>query len=276
MSFASIHRKYFVIFFTLIIGIEAVLSATSTINGNYSIIVNNLSKLQTIDFSNVSFVGREAFMGENIQTIRPIQEQNLISNSDFVFVQQENKLEFDDDSNEEIPLLPQNISFTENLLWGEKGLFRRIGITSDLSPDQRQKELGWRRTFLTIHQTTGLVSWGLMASTVITGQMWLDGKMDSPIWHKRLLYSTIATYSLTGLLAIITPPPFERRNEFSSISFHKLAAWIHFAGMIATPILGKMINTSNDYYQSARLHQTMGYITFSVYSAAMLGIILFE
>ncbi len=185
-------------------------------------------------------------------------------------------MEFEDDPTEELPLLPKNISYIEKAFWGKDGLFRSVGIASELTPEQRQKELGWRRTILTIHQTTGLVSWGLMAGAVITGQMWLDGKMDSPVWHKRLLYATIGTYSLTGLLAIVTPPPFERRNEFSSISFHKLAAWVHFAGMIATPILGKAINKSNDYYESARIHQSMGYITFSVYSAAMLAIIIFE
>jgi hypothetical protein len=190
---------------------------------------------------------------------------------------QTNTLEFDStESESQIPLLPQNISFMENALWGESGLFRSIGITSPLTPEQRQKELGWRRTFLTLHQTSGLITWGLMAGSVALGQLWLDGRLESPVWHRRLVYSTIATYSITGLLAIITPPPFERRDEFSTISFHKLAAWIHFAGMIATPILGRITRSSNDYYKSARIHQKVAYITFSVYSIAMLSIILFD
>lgn len=237
---------------------------------------NNYLRINIRELATENLINREVFLSENKSLEKNEINENLNFYEDLALLQQENKLEFDEETDDERPLLPKNISLIESALWGKDGLFRTIGITSDLTPEQRQKELGWRRTFLTIHQTTGLVSWGLMAGTVITGQMWLDGQMDSPTWHKRLLYATIGTYSLTGLMALITPPPFERRDEFSTISFHKLAAWIHVAGMIATPILGKIINTSNDYYQSARIHQTMGYITFSVYSAAMLAIILFE
>lgn len=237
---------------------------------------DNYSTIQIREFSSENLINRELFFSESALSGNSNFEQISTNQNNIAYFQQDNNLEFEDDPTEELPLLPQNISLVEKFFWGKDGLFRSVGITSELTPEQRQKELEWRRTFLTIHQTTGLVSWGLMAGAVIAGQMWLDGKMDSPTWHKRLLYATIGTYSLTGLLAIVTPPPFERRNEFSSISFHKLAAWLHIAGMIATPILGKAINESNDYYKSARIHQTMGYITFSVYSAAMLAIIIFE
>lgn len=231
-------------------------------------------------FGNSNIDGKASF-GKDISNDLFLFEREVATDTNISPVQMEqnstNTLEFDSIGSEsQIPLLPQNISFIENALWGKNGLFRRIGITSQLGPEQRQKELGWRRTFLTLHQTSGLVTWGLMAGSIALGQLWLDGQLDSPVWHRRLVYSTIATYSLTGLLAIITPPPFERRDEFSSISFHKLAAWIHFAGMIATPILGRITRSSNDYYKSARLHQKVAYLTFSVYSIAMLSIILFN
>ncbi|MCX7880360.1 MAG: hypothetical protein N2517_06840 [Ignavibacteria bacterium] len=188
----------------------------------------------------------------------------------------ENLLEFDFEETAKIPLLPQNISFMEKLLWGESGLFRKIGITAELTAEQREKELGWRKTILTLHQGFGLLTWGLMAGSVTLGQLWLDGKLDSPIWHRRLVYTTVGSYSLSGLLAIVAPPPFERREEFSTISFHKLAAWLHFAGMVATPVLGILTKESSDYFRSARFHQRLGYVTFSIYTIAMLSVLIFS
>ncbi|MGB9852704.1 MAG: hypothetical protein ACPLPX_07570 [Candidatus Kapaibacteriota bacterium] len=186
-----------------------------------------------------------------------------------------NKLEFEETDNQ-TNLLPERKSFMENFLWGENGFFRKIGITGELNIEQREKELQWRRTLLTIHQTTGLITWGLMLGTVITGQMWLDGKLDSPVYHKRFLYTTIGFYGITGLLSVVIPPPLQRTKEFSSLTIHKTIAWIHFFGMLATPILGKTINSSSDYYKTARIHQTVGYITFSAYTIAMLSILLFK
>lgn len=188
-------------------------------------------------------------------------------------LQDSNKLEFDEEEFR-IQLLPERLSIGEKFLWGSSGLFRKIGITSELSIEQREKEIRWRRRMLNLHQIGGLLSWSLMLGTVVTGQLWLDGKLESPIWHKRFLYSTIPVYFFTGLLAILCPPPLERRNELSSTTLHKYFAWIHFLGMVATPIIGKMINSSSDYYKTTRIHQKIGYITFSTYSLAMLGIIL--
>lgn len=273
MCLESIHNAIYLLLL-FFIAITLNLNAKISLNNNdikSSTLVNNTQ------LTDSSLITKDAFFAQHEKDEFLNFQNNIELNEDLALNQHENKLEFDFDENEEnIPLLPKNISFMENALWGESGVFRTIGITSALTPDQRQKELKWRRTFLTLHQTAGLLSWGLMAGTVVTGQLWLDGKMDSPNWHKRLLYSTIGIYSLTGLLAIITPPPYERRDEFSTISFHKLAAWVHFAGMIATPLLGNAINNTNDYYKSAQIHQTMGYVTFSVYSAAMLAILLFE
>lgn len=211
----------------------------------------------------------------NFQDFNEIEQKTLFSTEEFFQTNDTNKLEFEETPIEPI-LLPERISFMENFLWGKNGLFRKVGLASELTVEQREKEMRWRRTFLTIHQTSGLVSWGLMLGTIIAGQLWLDRKLETPDWHKRFLYSTIATYSLTGLIAVITPPPLQRSKEFSTITVHKTLAWLHFLGMVATPLLGKAINSSNDYYKAARIHQTVGYITFSAYTIAMLSILLFR
>ncbi|MFN3307204.1 MAG: hypothetical protein ACK42Z_08485 [Candidatus Kapaibacteriota bacterium] len=208
-----------------------------------------------------------------------LSKDQLLTTRDTSVDEPKNALSFEDFESEETnsSLLPENISFFESFLWGQNGLLRKLGLTSDLNPEQRQKEILWRRNFLDIHQTLGLFTWGLMAGTIVTGQLWLDGKLDSPIWHKRFLYSTIAGYCLTGIMAVVTPPPIIRRNEFSTVTFHKLAAWLHFVGMLATPIIGKQILSSgSDYYKLAKLHQKIGYITFSIYTLSMLTILLFQ
>jgi hypothetical protein len=205
------------------------------------------------------------------------QPQNVYSQSDAQDTTNMNPLKFDDESiTKSSDLLPERISFMENFLWGEKGAFRKIGFAGELSPETREYELKLRRTMLTIHQTLGIFTWVSMAATVTAGQLWLDGKLDSPTLHRTLKWPTIIGYSLTGLLAIITPPPVQRKPEFSTITVHKTLAWAHFLGMVATPILGRLILNSNDYYKSARFHQIVGYTTFAIYTTSMLVILLFE
>lgn len=187
-----------------------------------------------------------------------------------------NTLSFEEDDISNTQILPEKISFMEKFLWGKNGAFRKIGLAGNLNIENREKEIKLRRTLLTIHQTFGILTWFSMAATVAAGQLWLDGKLHSPSLHRTLKYPTIIGYSLTGLLSVITPPPIERRIEFSTISFHKTLAWLHFAGMVATPILGRLILSSSDYYKSARFHQIVAYSTFTVFSISLLSILLFK
>ena len=50
-------------------------------------------------------------------------------------------------------LLPDRMIFTQRLLWGEKGLMRKMKI-SPLTIEQRESELKIRRRMLKIHQGT--------------------------------------------------------------------------------------------------------------------------
>lgn len=189
-----------------------------------------------------------------------------------------NKLEFDqtDENNSKELLLPQNISWMESALWGQNGLVRKFGIAGELNNDQREKELGWRRTMLTIHQTSGLITWGLMAGTVVAGQMLIDGKLKTKDVHKNLVGLTTLSYTLTGLMSILTPPPITRNNEFSTTTFHKTIAWAHLIGMIITPILADQIKEYKGYGKAAHFHQISGYVTFTLFTSSMLSMILFR
>ncbi|OGU58512.1 MAG: hypothetical protein A2X64_01315 [Ignavibacteria bacterium GWF2_33_9] len=193
--------------------------------------------------------------------------------------QTENDLSFDDfntDTNPNANLLPENISWNERMFWGKSGVMRKLGLAGELSAEQRTKEIGWRRTFLTMHQTTGLLTLGLMLASCYTGQMHLNGEPNYLNYHEAFTTSTIVGYSLTGFLAFMTPPPSIKRNEFSTISVHKTLAYLHMAGMILTPILGSQIEDSSNWNKAAQFHQTSAYITTAIYASAMAVILLFD
>jgi hypothetical protein len=171
-------------------------------------------------------------------------------------------------------LLPDKISWMERALWGENGFVRNIGIASPLTPEVRKHELDVRRTMLTAHQIGGFVTLASMVTTVYFGQKYLNsGDRNDRDMHQTFIPITIVCYAATGLLSILSPPPLIRRDETSTTTLHKTLAWVHFAGMILTPILGMAINKRGaSYYDQAHYHQIAGYITTAAFAASMIVI----
>ena len=169
-------------------------------------------------------------------------------------------------------LLPQNMSFMEKGLWGEDGVMRNIGLASPLTPESRMSELNLRRGMLVAHQIGGFVTLGLMLSTVYAGQRIIDGNPGYRPYHQAFVAGTIASYSVTGLLSVLSPPPLIRRDEVSTTTIHKALAWVHFAGMVVTPILGSMINRRSTSTQQEHFHQVSGYITTAALAAAFITV----
>ncbi len=175
---------------------------------------------------------------------------------------------------EEPKLLPDNISFGEKLFWGKNGLFRKTGIVAPLSLPERKYELRLRRTMLTTHQIAGFTTLALMYTTAYFGQRVIDGDRKLGDVHQSLAMATIISYSITGLLGVLSPPPLIRRDEESTVTLHKTLAWIHLAGMILTPIIGSMIRNRHTFNMSkAHFHQVAGYFTTAVFTAAVLVIV---
>ena len=168
-------------------------------------------------------------------------------------------------------LMPNNLSIMEKWLWGEDGVVRGIGLEPPLTPNERRSELSLRRTMLTAHQIGGFVTLGLMLSAAYFGQQIIDGHPEYRRNHQYAVTATIISYSATGLLAILSPPPLIRRNEVSTTTIHKTLAWIHVAGMIVTPILGGMIQRrSRSAMESEHIHQISGYLTTATFAASMI------
>jgi len=175
-------------------------------------------------------------------------------------------------------LLPENMSFMERGLWGESGFFRSIGIAGELTPESRKSELSARRTMLTMHQIGGFVTLGLLGATVYYGQRYLNySDRTDRSKHQQFVTYAIVSYGLTGLLAVLSPPPLIRRSETSTTTIHKTLAWIHVAGMVLTPIVGSMIRKrsgtfSYDDLATAHFHQVSAYVTTGVFAASLVVI----
>jgi hypothetical protein len=171
-------------------------------------------------------------------------------------------------------LLPDKMSFAERGLWGEHGIMRSIGLASPLTPEARRSELQARRTMLTIHQIGGFTTLALMVATCYFGQQTLNGNKNDASKHNMFIALTIGSYSITGLLAVLAPPPMIRRDdETSTTTIHKTLAWFHFAGMIITPILGSLIGGNRHlsaHIDKAHYHQYAGYITTAIFAASMI------
>ena len=170
-------------------------------------------------------------------------------------------------------LLPDNMSWLERDLWGENGLVRSIAIASPLTPEVRKGELQVRRTMLTMHQIGGFLTVGLIGTTLYYGQMSLSNPQIRSYRssHQTFVTLSIFSYGATGALAILSPPPLIRRDdETSTTTIHKMLAWVHFAGMVVTPILGASLKRSFQYDKLARYHQISGYITGGTLLASLI------
>jgi hypothetical protein len=172
-------------------------------------------------------------------------------------------------------LIPTNASYMEKFLWDEDGLFRNMGLASPLTPEVRKSELSLRRNMLTAHLIGGFVTLGSMITACYYGQKMIDdgGKLRSNRSNHQLFVTvTIASYSATGLLAVLSPPPMIRRDEISTTTIHKTLAWVHFLGMVVTPIIGASLHRNATTSQIAHFHQASAYITTAALAASLIVI----
>ena len=159
-------------------------------------------------------------------------------------------------------LLPEKMIFTQSLLWGKKGLFRKTGI-SKLSVEKREKELKVRNIMLKSHQIIGYLTLaGMIAQGIMGGRLY-NGESQLYDTHKKLGEIVTIAYFTGAGMSLFTPPPLVRKKVkgFNSIKAHKLLAYIHFSGMIAT-------NAWSD--SDKDLHKYAAYTTFASYATAVL------
>ena len=169
---------------------------------------------------------------------------------------------FEDEMSIEQEVLPQKMIFTQSVLWGKNGLFRKTGI-SKLSIAQRQKELKVRNVMLKTHQIIGYLTLAGMVAQGIMGGRLYNGDHELYDAHKTMGEWVTASYFTGAGLSLFAPPPLVRKKTkgFNSIKAHKWLAYIHFSGMIATNAWSK---------EDRDWHKYAAYTTFASYATAVL------
>jgi hypothetical protein len=169
---------------------------------------------------------------------------------------------FEDEMSVEQQVLPQKMIFTQSVLWGKNGLFRKTGI-SKLSIAQRQKELKVRNVMLKTHQIIGYLTLAGMVAQGIMGGRLYNGDYELYDAHKTMGEWVTASYFTGAGLSLFAPPPLVRKKTkgFNSIKAHKWLAYIHFSGMIATNAWSK---------EDRDWHKYAAYTTFASYATAVL------
>ena len=152
-----------------------------------------------------------------------------------------------------------------------------------LSPEQtqgnpREQALLDKRThMLKIHQRMGLITTIPLIATVVTS-LNAGGKNTSTAsrdLHTALGGLTGDLYFMTAYYAIRAPrvPGTQTRGP---IRFHKVMAWIHGPGMIASPILGIMAfdqkNKGEKVHGIAQAHGPVAIVTAGAFGAALLSV----
>ena len=169
---------------------------------------------------------------------------------------------FEEEMSMDEQLLPQKMIFTQSLFWGKSGLFRKTGI-SKLSVKQREKELKVRNVMLKSHQILGYLTLGGMIAQGIMGGKLYNGEYELYETHKKLGRWVTASYFTGAGLSLFAPPPLVRNRVkgLNSIKAHKLLAYVHFSGMIATNAWSK---------EDRDWHKYAAYTTFVSYATAVL------
>lgn len=180
-----------------------------------------------------------------------------------------------DVAEEKSALLPNRMVLSQRLLWGQNGLYRKIGLAPALTPENREKELKIRRTMFKIHQTMGFITAAGMITQGILGSRLY--KPDTYSDQLKRAHSAVATgvnigYATTALMAFTAPPPLLNRKGISNIKVHRLLSYVHLTGMITTNILGPQISNN---YKLKPYHRAAAYTAVGSYLAA-IAMIKFE
>lgn len=141
---------------------------------------------------------------------------------------------------ENVQLFPENYLFTQRLLWGEKGLLRKFD-KFELSLSQREKEMDIRSTMITIHQYMGYATLASMLISGVVGQQLHSGKTNLQGFHSGYSIVTNVLYFSTATFSLFAPPPMKDRDSLTKLNVHRYLAILHFSSMVATNILGGMI-----------------------------------
>lgn len=144
---------------------------------------------------------------------------------------------------------------------------------------REQALLDKRSHMLKIHQRMGLITTIPMIASVITS-LQAGGKKEGSATrdlHVALGALTGDLYGITAYYAI-RAPKIKGTETRGPIKVHKILAWIHGPGMIATPILGAIAfqqkNNGQRVHGIAQAHGPVAIVTAGAFGAALLSVSL--
>jgi hypothetical protein len=167
-------------------------------------------------------------------------------------------------------LLPERMLLTQRLFWGEKGLYRKVGLAPQLTAANRERELRIRRNMFKVHQAVGfLTAAGMIAQGIIGSRLYKPATYSDKLQsaHKATGLGVQIGYATTALMAFTSPPPLVNRKGISNIKVHRYLSYLHLTGMITTSILGPKIKQD---FTLKPYHRAAAYTTFASYLGAMV------
>lgn len=173
-------------------------------------------------------------------------------------------------------LLPERMLITQRMLWGQNGLYRKIGIApKTLTAVSRERELKARRNMFRVHQTLGLVTAaGMLAQGIVGSKLYKPGGYTDQLkrTHEGIATGINIGYFTTALMSFTAPPPLVNRKKFDNIKLHKILSYVHLSGMIATNVLSKQIDGNSNPANIKKWHRAAAFTTFGAYTAAIATI----
>ena len=152
-----------------------------------------------------------------------------------------------------------------------------ISPTQAQGTAQDQARLDKRAHMLMMHQRLGLITMVPMIATVFTS-FGAGGRSTSTAdrWaHMALGSATGDLYFMTAYYAIRAPRIAGTQSK-GPIRIHKILAWIHGPGMIATPILGAIAfnqkSKGEHVHGIARAHGPVAIVTAAAFGAALVSV----
>ncbi len=150
---------------------------------------------------------------------------------------------------------------------------------------QLQATLARRTEMLRVHQRLGLITVIPMAAALITGPYAkAKGKNGQPIteptsanldFHIALGGATTGLYFSTAYFSIFAPR-IPDNPKHGAIRMHEALAFVHFPGMILTPVLGimayKQENAGEKVHGIASAHGAVAYVTAAAYGASIVAV----
>ncbi len=136
-----------------------------------------------------------------------------------------------------------------------------------------------RRRMLLAHQALGFTTLGVLAATLVIGQLNYQDKYygsyteryQTP--HLALAAGSTALFAATGLTALFAPNPYPKQIKRDTALAHKILMGIATAGMVTQIILGP-ITTAHagrpDQKTLATAHLGVGYATWAMMAAGTI------